>query len=69
MNKSEAIKTRIEVARQKLNQLVDQYGLLDHRVMAQSILLDELINKYNNIKYDSIKNKRVEMRKLITMGS
>lgn len=69
MNKSEAIKARIEIARQKLNQLADQYGLLDHRVMTQSILLDELINKYNNIKYDSIKNKRIESRQLITIGS
>ncbi|MDQ0089441.1 hypothetical protein J2T12_002853 [Paenibacillus anaericanus] len=66
MNKSKAIRTRIEIARQKLNKLADQYGLTDCRVMEQSVLLDELINTYNHDRYDNYKNKLFVTQVLIT---
>ncbi|GAA0135056.1 hypothetical protein YSY43_18960 [Paenibacillus sp. YSY-4.3] len=46
------LKKRIEEARQKLHRLELLYGGLQHpKVLEQSILLDELINKYNRITY------------------
>ncbi|MGG4555403.1 MULTISPECIES: aspartyl-phosphate phosphatase Spo0E family protein [Paenibacillus] len=51
------LKNRIEEARQRLHSLELLYGGLQHpKVLEQSIILDELINKYNRITYgDSVK--------------
>jgi hypothetical protein len=54
LNKPDEIKNNIEIAREKLNNLANHYGLLDYRVMEQSILLDNLINQYNVLKYDRV---------------
>lgn len=53
------LKNRIEEARKRLHSLELLYGGLQHpKVLEQSIILDELINKYNRITYgDSVKPK------------
>ncbi|MFB5678023.1 Spo0E family sporulation regulatory protein-aspartic acid phosphatase [Paenibacillus terreus] len=45
-----AIMQQIEKERQKLHDLQAQFGTLDERVLLQSMLLDELINKYYRIR-------------------
>ncbi|GAA0406201.1 aspartyl-phosphate phosphatase Spo0E family protein [Paenibacillus motobuensis] len=60
MIRRETIRTIIEQEREELNRLAAQYGLLDKRVLEQSIELDELINKYNKVRYyDSQKKKPI----------
>lgn len=45
----ETIQESIEHARQRLYQIADQYAELWHpEVIRQSMVLDELINEYNN---------------------
>lgn len=46
------LKLRIEEAREKLHQLKTEYGELLHpQVIHQSMVLDELINMYNQVKW------------------
>ncbi|SMF90283.1 Spo0E like sporulation regulatory protein [Paenibacillus uliginis N3/975] len=47
----EVIRQRIEESRQLLYQLEMQYGLRHPKVLKQSMHLDELINRYNRVKY------------------
>ncbi|WP_342553095.1 aspartyl-phosphate phosphatase Spo0E family protein [Paenibacillus sp. FSL R7-0652] len=50
MNRDE-LKLRIEEARERLHQLKTEYGELIHpQVVHQSMVLDELINMYNQVK-------------------
>jgi len=45
------LKLQIEVARQKLYQIKRDYGdLLHPHVIQQSMVLDDLINQYNQVK-------------------
>ncbi|MEC0126026.1 aspartyl-phosphate phosphatase Spo0E family protein [Paenibacillus pabuli] len=44
------IKDQIEQNRQDLQRLVLKHGMHDNKVLQQSMVLDELINKYNRIK-------------------
>ncbi|PYE50709.1 aspartyl-phosphate phosphatase Spo0E family protein [Paenibacillus barcinonensis] len=45
------LKLRIEEARERLHQLKTEYGdLLHPQVIHQSMVLDELINRYNAVK-------------------
>lgn len=55
--KSKYIKHRIEEERQRLGLLAKQYGLKDKRVLKQSMELDQLINQYNEVKYDYMRRK------------
>ncbi|AZK46711.1 aspartyl-phosphate phosphatase Spo0E family protein [Paenibacillus lentus] len=55
--KSKYIKHRIEEERQRLGLLAKQYGLQDIRVLKQSMELDQLINQYNEVKYDYMRRK------------
>lgn len=55
--KSKYIKHRIEEERQRLGLLAKQYGLQDKRVLKQSMELDQLINQYNEVKYDYMRRK------------
>ncbi|MFB5761548.1 aspartyl-phosphate phosphatase Spo0E family protein [Paenibacillus medicaginis] len=45
-----AIMQQIEKERQKLHDLQSQFGILDERVLLQSMLLDELINQYYRVR-------------------
>jgi hypothetical protein len=45
-----AIMQHIEKERQKLHDLQAKFGMLDERVLLQSMLLDELINQYYRIR-------------------
>ncbi|MEK8211735.1 MULTISPECIES: aspartyl-phosphate phosphatase Spo0E family protein [unclassified Paenibacillus] len=49
MNELEVIQKQIEVERARLNQMEQQFGLLHPSVIKQSMLLDELINKYTKL--------------------
>lgn len=53
----EGLKNKIEVARVELHHLAEINGFMDQRVLEQSMFLDELINKYNKIRYDIYKKK------------
>jgi hypothetical protein len=45
------LKLRIEEARERLHQIKTEYGELLHpQVIQQSMVLDELINMYNQVK-------------------
>ncbi|MBY0206776.1 aspartyl-phosphate phosphatase Spo0E family protein [Paenibacillus cucumis (ex Kampfer et al. 2016)] len=45
------LKLRIEEARERLHQIKTEYGELLHpQVIHQSMVLDELINMYNQVK-------------------
>ncbi|WP_440113642.1 aspartyl-phosphate phosphatase Spo0E family protein [Paenibacillus sp. QZ-Y1] len=47
------LKLQIEAARQKLYQLKMDYGdLLHPQVIHQSMVLDDLINRYNHVKIE-----------------
>ncbi|WP_036650363.1 aspartyl-phosphate phosphatase Spo0E family protein [Paenibacillus wynnii] len=45
------LKQEMETARQRLNHLEKRYGLRHSRVLKQSMVLDELINEYNQTYY------------------
>lgn len=51
MIRVEVLLERIEESRQLLYQLGSEYGLQHPKVLRQSMDLDELLNRYNNIKY------------------
>nr|WP_245251452.1 aspartyl-phosphate phosphatase Spo0E family protein [Paenibacillus turicensis] len=53
------MKNKIEVARVELHHLAEINGFMDQRVLEQSMFLDELINKYNKIRYDLYKKKPI----------
>lgn len=58
---------QIEKRRAEMNDLAEQYGLLDHRVLAKSQELDELINDYerNKVKLKEKRKSRIlEIREL-----
>ena len=44
------VENRINKAKEKLNKLVEVYGLADKKVMEQSIKLDKLISEYYSVK-------------------
>lgn len=48
---AEVMRQRIEESRQLLYQMGMQYGLRHPKVLKQSMHLDELINRYNRVKY------------------
>lgn len=50
MRELEQIRDQIEQNRQELRRLVENHGMCEDRVLQQSMLLDELINKYNQFK-------------------
>jgi enamine deaminase RidA (YjgF/YER057c/UK114 family) len=43
------IKDQIEQNRQHLRRLVERHGMHDDKVLKQSMVLDELINKYTRL--------------------
>lgn len=43
------IKNQIEQNRQNLRRMVEKHGMHDDKVLKQSMVLDELINKYNRL--------------------
>jgi hypothetical protein len=51
MKKQEALRQRLEKAREKFYDLQKKHGFGDARVLRQSMLLDELINQYNRTFY------------------
>lgn len=40
------LRDQIEISRQELLRLVENYGMQDYKVLQQSWILDELINEY-----------------------
>ncbi|WP_379154868.1 aspartyl-phosphate phosphatase Spo0E family protein [Paenibacillus sp. sgz5001063] len=58
MKKLEVLQKRIETERRKLNEIETVYGLLDPKVIRQSMKLDELINKYT--KEESLRENSFE---------
>ncbi|MEF2966439.1 aspartyl-phosphate phosphatase Spo0E family protein [Paenibacillus sp. M1] len=58
MNNYEKIIQSIEVERKELNRLAARYGLQHKRVLQQSVLLDQLINKYNSLIYANLQRKK-----------
>ncbi|OAX45421.1 hypothetical protein gpAD87_31185 [Paenibacillus sp. AD87] len=44
------IKDQIEQNRQHLRRLVEKHGMHDDKVLKQSMVLDELINKYIRLR-------------------
>lgn len=47
------LKIRMNYAKEKLNNLIEQYGLMDKKVLRQSHKLDKLIIKYCRIRNTS----------------
>lgn len=58
MGRPDALKVRIEKERKELNLLAERYGLRDTRVLKQSMLLDSLINMYNQTRYSLNKSEQ-----------
>ncbi|MED4957412.1 aspartyl-phosphate phosphatase Spo0E family protein [Paenibacillus sp. FSL R5-0527] len=58
MSNSERMKLRIEMERTELNRLAQRYGLRHKRVIHQSVLLDGLLNKYNNVNLTDVRRKQ-----------
>ncbi|MCL6458099.1 MAG: aspartyl-phosphate phosphatase Spo0E family protein [Gorillibacterium sp.] len=56
MDRHETISNQIERERLELYHLVGQYGLPHRKVIAQSLIVDKLINEYNVIKYGKKEN-------------
>ncbi|MDU5950341.1 aspartyl-phosphate phosphatase Spo0E family protein [Paenibacillus macerans] len=52
------MKLRIEMERKELNRLAQRYGLRHKRVIHQSVLLDGLLNKYNNVNLTDVRRKQ-----------
>lgn len=58
MGRPDVLKFRIEKERKELNLLAERYGLRDTRVLKQSMLLDSLINMYNQTRYSLNKSEQ-----------
>ncbi|MEC0105779.1 aspartyl-phosphate phosphatase Spo0E family protein [Paenibacillus taichungensis] len=43
------LRDQIEQSRQELRRLVERHGMHDDKVLKQSMVLDELINKYTRL--------------------
>ncbi|QOS76487.1 aspartyl-phosphate phosphatase Spo0E family protein [Paenibacillus sp. JNUCC31] len=54
----EQIRDQIEQNRQDMRRLVEKYGINDDKVLQQSMMLDELINKYIRLKTNGIESHK-----------